>query len=53
LIHHGREVREDEKEVVDAFFSAVWRSFARALAQAHRFQTRNDMFKMLEDRELF
>lgn len=52
LIHHGRDVREEEKEIVDKFFFNIWFSFHRLLAQVDEFQTRNDLFTMLENRKL-
>lgn len=52
LIHHGRDVREEDKEIVDKFFFNVWFTFYRLLAQVDHFQTRNDLFTMLENRKL-
>ncbi len=52
LIHHGRDVREDEKEIVDRFFFNVWFSFNRLLSQVDDFKSRSDMFTMLDDRKL-
>ncbi len=52
LIHHGREVQPEERDVIDTFFLSVWLSFARLLTYVDQFQSRKDMFEMLEDLKL-
>jgi len=52
LIHHGRDVRDDQKDIVDNFFFWVWLSLVRLLSRIDQFQTRNDMFTMLENKKL-
>jgi hypothetical protein len=52
LIHHGRDVQENQKNVVDEFFFNVWFSFIRLLGSVDQWQTRNDMFTALEDKKL-
>jgi hypothetical protein len=52
LIHHGREVLDAEKDIVDSFFFNVWFCLTRMVAQVDQFNTRNDMFEMLENRKL-
>ena len=52
LIHHGREVPESQKDVVDEFFFNVWFSFATLLRARDRWKNRDAMFNTLEDRKL-
>jgi hypothetical protein len=52
LIHHGQQVQEGDKDVVDEFFLNVWLSFKRLLESLDRWKTRNEMFTELEDRKL-
>ena len=52
LIHHGRDIQNDQKDIVDAFFFNVWFSFVRLLACVDQWRTRSEMFTMLENRKL-
>jgi len=52
LIHHGRDVQEDQKDVVDEFFFNVWFSFSRLLGSAGHWRTRDEMFTALENKKL-
>jgi Apea-like HEPN len=52
LIHHGREVQEDQKDVVDEFFFNVWFTFILLLRNAHQWRTRDEMFTALENKKL-
>jgi hypothetical protein len=52
LIHHGKEVQDHQKDVVDEFFVNVWFSFIILMRSAGQWKTRNDMFATLEDRKL-
>ncbi|MGI8770252.1 MAG: hypothetical protein ACR2JE_02330 [Acidobacteriaceae bacterium] len=52
LIHHGRDIRDQDKEIIDKFFFNVWFSFSRLLAQVDQYQTRNEMLTTLENIKL-
>lgn len=52
LIHHGRDIQEDQKDVVDEFFFSVWFSFIRVLGSADQWRTRDEMFTALENKKL-
>jgi Apea-like HEPN len=52
LIHHGKEVEDHQKDIVDAFFVNVWVSFMTLMRSGDRWKTRNDMFVALEERKL-
>jgi hypothetical protein len=52
LIHHGKEVEESQKDIVDEFFVNVWLSFVTLMRSGDRWKTRNDMFVALEERKL-
>jgi len=52
LIHHGKEVQEHQKDIVDEFFVNVWFSFVTLMRSREQWKTRSDMFATLEDRKL-
>lgn len=52
LIHHGHDVQEDQKDVVDELFFNVWFSFLLLLRGADRWCTRDEMFTALENKKL-
>jgi hypothetical protein len=52
LIHHGKDIQENQKDVVDEFFVNVWFSFARLLRSVDPWQTRSAMFTALENKKL-
>jgi Apea-like HEPN len=52
LIHHGRDIQERQKDVVDEFFVNVWFSFIRLLGSVELWRSRNDMFTTLENKKL-
>ena len=52
LIHHGRDVQEDQKRVVDEFFFNVWFSFTRLLSKMDQWKARDEMFTILENKKL-
>lgn len=52
LIHHGRDIQEDQKDVVDEFFFNVWFSFTRLLSKMDQWKARDEMFTFLENKKL-
>lgn len=52
LIHHGRDIQENQKDVVDEFFVNVWFSFTRLLSSVELWRSRSDMFITLENKKL-
>jgi Apea-like HEPN len=52
LIHHGKEVQEHQKDVVDEFFVNVWLSFVTLMRNRDQWKTRSHMLATLEDRKL-
>jgi hypothetical protein len=52
LIHHGKEVKEHQKDIVDEFFVNVWFSFVTLMRNTERWKTRTEMFVELEERKL-
>lgn len=52
LIHHGRDIQEGQKDIVDEFFFNVWFSFVRLLRNLDQWKTRDEMFSFLENRKL-
>jgi hypothetical protein len=52
LIHHGKEVQDHKKDVVDEFFVNVWFSFVVLMRSASKWKTRDEMFLALEERKL-
>jgi len=52
LIHHGKEVQDHQKDVVDEFFVNVWFSFVVLMRSASKWKTRDEMFSALEERKL-
>lgn len=52
LIHHGQEVQDHQKDIVDEFFVNVWFSFVIFMRSVGQWKTREDMFATLEDRKL-
>ncbi|MGB8479114.1 MAG: hypothetical protein WCE63_09760 [Acidobacteriaceae bacterium] len=52
LIHHGKEVQDHQKDIVDEFFVNVWFSFVVLMRSAGQWRTRSDMFSALQDRKL-
>jgi len=52
LIHHGKEIEDDQKDIVDEFFVNVWLSFVALMRNGDQWKTRNDMFVALEERKL-
>jgi hypothetical protein len=52
LIHHGKAIQEDQKDIIDEFFVNVWVSFVTLMRSSDQWKTRNDMFVALEDRKL-
>jgi hypothetical protein len=52
LIHHGRDVRDEQKDIIDEFFFNIWFSFVRLLAAVDKWPTRSDMFTTLENIKL-
>jgi hypothetical protein len=52
LIHHGRDIKEEDRETVDMFFFNVCFSLARLIEQVDQFRTRDDLIAFLEHRKL-
>jgi Apea-like HEPN len=52
LIHHGKEVQDHQKDIVDEFFVNVWFSFVVLMRSASKWKTRDEMFSALEERKL-
>lgn len=52
LIHHGKEVQDHQRDVVDEFFVNVWFSFVVLMRSASKWKTRDEMFSALEERKL-
>ena len=52
LIHHGKDVQDHQKDVVDEFFVNVWFSFVVLMRNASAWKSRNQMFIDLEERKL-
>jgi len=52
FVHHGKQVKFEQVEVVDAFFFNVWFAFSRLVAQADKYQTKNQLLEELENRKL-
>jgi hypothetical protein len=52
LIHHGKDIQENQKDIVDEFFVNVWFSFVRLLRSTDQWRSRGDMFTALENKKL-
>jgi hypothetical protein len=52
LIHHGKEIQDQQRDIVDEFFVNVWFSFVTLMRNGERWKTRNEMFLELEERKL-
>jgi Apea-like HEPN len=52
LIHHGKEVQDQQKDVVDEFFVNVWFSFVVLMRSVSKWKTRAEMFSALEEQKL-
>jgi len=52
LIHHGRDVQGEQKDIIDEFFFNVWFSFTRLLSKMDEWRSRDDMFTALENKKL-
>ena len=52
LIHHGKEIQDHQRDVVDEFFVNVWFSFVVLMRRASKWITRDEMFLALEEQKL-
>ena len=52
LIHHGKDVQDHQKDVVDEFFVNIWFSFVVLMRNVSAWKTREQMFVDLEERKL-
>jgi hypothetical protein len=48
VVHHGHEVQESEKPIVDLFFFNIWLCLVQMLANVGQFKTREEIFEMIE-----